>query len=536
MSALYTAATGMAAQQLNVEVISNNIANMNTGGVQASARRVPGPALPDLRARRRADLRPGHHRARPACRSAPASRPAASTASCTQGALTRTDNQYDLAIDGRGYFQVLMPHGRHRLHAGRQPSSSTTRASWSPRTATRSSRRITIPPDADSRLDLQVGPGAGHPGRPDHAQRGRQSGAGHLRQRGRPERHGGNLFKETAASGAATTGTPGSVGIGTLVQGYTEASNVDAGDRDHRPDRRPARLRDELQGDLHAPTDALHHLPDVPQLRPPVIPSRPRDPRARRLRPRGALRDRLLHTLPALASGALRLRGDVTARGDILTLGDLVEGASAETGQRPLFRAPALGATGTIQARRIVEAVAAIGLGAVETCGRVQIAVQRAVRRVGAPEIEAAVKSSLESAYGLDPRGISIRLDGEMSVLLAPIDLNGQAAALDVTYDPRSRRITGLISLGERQASLRVSGLVVEMREIAVLTRTVNRGEPVTAADVAVEWRPREGSPPDAQSGITGIVGELAQRALSAGSVLRTGDTAPPELVNAARP
>ena len=237
-------------------------------------------------------------------------------------------------------------------------------------------------------------------------------------------------------------------------------------------------------------------------------------------------------TLPALANGALRLRGDVTARGDILTLGDLVEGASAEAGQRPLFRAPALGATGTIQARRIVEAVAAIGLGSVETGGRVQIAVQRAVRRVGAPEIEAAVKRSLESAYGLDPRGISIRLDGEAPVLLAPVDLNGQAAALDVTYDPRSRRITGLISLGERQASLRVSGLVVEMREIAVLNRTVNRGEPVTAADVAVERRPREGSPPDAQSGSTGIVGEVAQRALSAGSVLRIGDTAPPELVN----
>ncbi|KAB1073879.1 flagellar basal body P-ring formation chaperone FlgA [Methylobacterium planeticum] len=237
-------------------------------------------------------------------------------------------------------------------------------------------------------------------------------------------------------------------------------------------------------------------------------------------------------TLPALAGGALRLRGDVTARGDILTLGDLVEGASQEAGQRPLFRAPALGATGTIQARRIVEAVAAIGLGSVETGGRVQIAVQRAVRRVGAPEIEAALKRSLETAYGLDPRGISVRLDGEAPVLLAPVDLNGQAAALDVTYDPRSRRIGGLISLGERQASLRVSGLVVEMREVAVLARTVSRGEPVLAADITLERRPREGSPPDAQSGISGIVAEVAQRTLSAGSVLRTGDTAPPELVN----
>ena len=235
-------------------------------------------------------------------------------------------------------------------------------------------------------------------------------------------------------------------------------------------------------------------------------------------------------TLPALASG-LRLRGDVTARGDVLTLGELVEGAASDIAARPLFRAPGLGATGTIQSRRIVEAIAALGLGPVETGGRVQIAVQRAARRVGPAEIEAAVKRSLESAYGLDGKNLSLRLDGEAPALLAPLDLNGQATALDVTYDPRTRRVAGLISLGERQASLRISGIVVEMREIAVLTRTLNRGEPVAAADVVLERRPREGSPVDAQSQAGAAVGEVAQRTLAAGSVLRIGDTAPPDLV-----
>ncbi|MGU3537248.1 flagellar basal body P-ring formation chaperone FlgA [Methylobacterium sp. A54F] len=233
--------------------------------------------------------------------------------------------------------------------------------------------------------------------------------------------------------------------------------------------------------------------------------------------------------LPAAAAEALRLRGDVTARGDVLTLGDLVEGAGGESAKRALFRAPALGATGTIQAHRIVEAVAALGLGSVETGGRVQIAVQRAVRRVGPPEIEAALKRTLETAYGLDAKALSIRLDGEAPTLLAPLDLNGQAVALDVTYDPRSRRVGGLISLGERQASLRVTGLCIEMREVAVLTRGVNRGEAVNPADVVIERRPREGTPPDAQAAAT--AGEVAQRALAAGTVLRGGDTAPPDLV-----
>ncbi|KQO73217.1 flagellar basal body P-ring formation chaperone FlgA [Methylobacterium sp. Leaf88] len=231
------------------------------------------------------------------------------------------------------------------------------------------------------------------------------------------------------------------------------------------------------------------------------------------------------------AGASLRLRGDVTARGDVLTLGDLVEGASAETAQRPLFRAPALGATGTIQARRIADAVAGLGLGPVETGGRVQVSVQRAARRVTQPEIEAALKRALESGYGVDPRNLAIRLDGESPTLLAPLDLNGQAVALDLSYDPRSRRIAGLITLGERQASLRVSGQVMEIREVAVLGRSLNRGETINAADLTLERRPREATPSDAQGSLGDLAGQVAQRSLGAGAILRSGDLAPPDLV-----
>lgn len=235
--------------------------------------------------------------------------------------------------------------------------------------------------------------------------------------------------------------------------------------------------------------------------------------------------------IPAMArSDGLRLRGDVTARGDILTLADLVEGAPAGLAGRPLFRSPALGATGTIQSRRIVEAAAALGLTGLETGGRMQIAVQRAARRIGPPEIEAALKRGLETGYGLAPANVSIRFDGEGPTLLAPADLAGQAAALDLTYDARSRRVAGLVSIGERQASLRVSGIVLEMRDVAVLTRSLDRGETMKEGDFALERRPRETVPSDAQAS-AGAVGEVAQHALAAGTVLRISDTAPPELV-----
>ncbi len=111
MQALRTAATGMAAQQLNVEVISNNIANMNTVGFK----------------RQRAefqDLLYQTHRAGRA-RSPPDQGTVVPTGVqigggvkaggvyriTSQGSLTATDNPYDVGINGRGFLQVLMPSG-----------------------------------------------------------------------------------------------------------------------------------------------------------------------------------------------------------------------------------------------------------------------------------------------------------------------------------------------------------------------------------------------------------------------------------------
>src|SRR5213083_953242 len=91
MRALRTAATGMAAQQLNVEVISNNIANMNTVAFK----------------RQRAEFQDLLYQTFEAA----GVQSGAVYRIGTQGSLTRTDNQYDLAIDGRGFFQVLLPDG-----------------------------------------------------------------------------------------------------------------------------------------------------------------------------------------------------------------------------------------------------------------------------------------------------------------------------------------------------------------------------------------------------------------------------------------
>ena len=226
MQALRTAATGMAAQQLNVEVISNNIANMNTiafkrqraefqdllyqtfeaAGVQSSDQGtiVPTGVQVGAGVKSGAVYRIG-----------------------TQGSLTRTDNQYDLAIDGRGFFQVLLPDGttgysRAGNFAVNDQGQLVTQDGYQIQPA------ISIPQDAtDVSISKSGQVQVTQPGSPTPNIVGTLELATFMNEGGL-EALGDNLFLESGASGAATVGTPGDTGVGKLLQGYTEAANVDA--------------------------------------------------------------------------------------------------------------------------------------------------------------------------------------------------------------------------------------------------------------------------------------------------------------------
>jgi flagella basal body P-ring formation protein FlgA len=236
----------------------------------------------------------------------------------------------------------------------------------------------------------------------------------------------------------------------------------------------------------------------------------------------------------ALAAERLQLRGDITAQSDVLTLGDLVDGAPAGLADKPLFRAPALGASGTIQARRVADAARALGLGPVETGGRAQIVVTRAARRIGASEIQNAVRRVLESQHGLATGTLTIAFDGNPTLVVAP-DVTGEIAVEDVSYDRGGRRVSALVWVGpspsERKAAARVSGAVIEQVEVAILARALNRGEAAQAGDFIVEKRARESVPPDVQREVHGLAGQVARRALAAGAIVRTVDLARPEIV-----
>lgn len=226
MQALRTAATGMAAQQLNVEVISNNIANMNTIGFKRQRAEFQDLLYQSLE--RAGAQSSDQGTIVPTGIQIGAGVKAGSTYRINeQGSLTQTANKLDVAIQGRGFLQILMPSGEiSYTRAGdlavNDQGQLVTKDGYQVQPA------VVIPSDA---TDISISKS----GQIQVTQSGQTapSVVGNLElatflNEGGLEPIGDNMFLQSGASGAPTTGVPGSAGIGTLLQGYTEASNVDA--------------------------------------------------------------------------------------------------------------------------------------------------------------------------------------------------------------------------------------------------------------------------------------------------------------------
>lgn len=226
MKALQIAATGMAAQQMRVDVVSNNLANMSTTGYNA----------------RRADFADLHYEqvARPGSVTAEDGtmlptgvqiglgvRPAAVSVVLAQGSLSQTGGDLDLAIDGRGLIEVTLPSGASAYTRDgslqRSPDGLVVTAEGYP-----VAPGITIPAETRSLAINAAGEvWASFADRMEPELLGQITLTGFANEKGL-EAIGSNLFLETGASGPPLPGTPGTDGLGTLRQGYLEDSSVDA--------------------------------------------------------------------------------------------------------------------------------------------------------------------------------------------------------------------------------------------------------------------------------------------------------------------
>ncbi|MEW5978208.1 MAG: flagellar basal-body rod protein FlgG [Acidobacteriota bacterium] len=221
--ALYSAASGLEAQQINIDVIANNLANVNTAGFKQSRTEFQDLLYQNLRASGAAsststDLPVG-------LQVGLGSRPVANTRLFSQGDFKQTGNPLDLLIEGQGFFQVRLPSGEiaytraGAFHMNRDGAIVTADGNLL-------DPQITIPNDA---LSVTVGrDGTVSVTQPNQSQAQQigniqvalfQNPAG-LNSVGR------NLFLPTTSSGEPIVGTPGENGIGTINQGFLEQSNV----------------------------------------------------------------------------------------------------------------------------------------------------------------------------------------------------------------------------------------------------------------------------------------------------------------------
>jgi flagellar basal-body rod protein FlgG len=220
---LWISKTGLDAQQTQMDVISNNLANVNTAGFKRS-RAVFEDLLyqtlrqPGAQSSQQTQLPTG-------LQIGTGVRPVSAERIFTQGNLQQTSNDKDVAIQGAGFFQVLMPDGST---AYTRDGSFSVDSNGQLVTANGFvvQPAVTIPANA---VTMSIGrdgtisvtqPGASSP-----TQIGSLQLATFMNPAGL-EARGENLYVETAASGSPGTNTPGTNGAGLLAQGYVETSNV----------------------------------------------------------------------------------------------------------------------------------------------------------------------------------------------------------------------------------------------------------------------------------------------------------------------
>ncbi len=226
MRAFYTAATGMAAQELNVQVISNNIANMRTTGYKRQ--RAEFQDLLYEHVSRVGTQTSAQGNILPAGIELGSGVKAVGTPRLmTQGSLSQTGKDYDLAIRGEGFFKISMPDGRT---AYTRDGSFELDAQGRLVTASGSVVQpgITIPQNATSVvINTQGEVSVTLPGSTTPTQVGQIETAMFINKAGL-QGIGDNLYLETPASGAPQNGTPGADGFGDLQQGQLEQANVEA--------------------------------------------------------------------------------------------------------------------------------------------------------------------------------------------------------------------------------------------------------------------------------------------------------------------
>lgn len=225
MRALNIGATGMEAQQLNIEVISNNIANLSTTGFKRSRAEFQDMLYENLRRVGSTSSDTGTYLPS-GLQLGLGVQPVSTYRIETQGSLTVTNNTYDVAVNGRGFFQVQMPDGTTAytrsgsLQLNENGQLVTPDGLQIIPSITVPSNALSVTINASGQVSAEIS------GQTALQNLGQLQLATFTNSAGL-QAIGNNLLKETDASGSPVVGNPQAAGYGSLVQGSLETSNVD---------------------------------------------------------------------------------------------------------------------------------------------------------------------------------------------------------------------------------------------------------------------------------------------------------------------
>ncbi len=223
INSLWISKTGMQAQQTQLDVISNNMANVSTNGFKRSNAVFEDLMYQNLR---QVGANTGEQNQLPTgLQLGLGVRTVATARQFTQGSLQQSGNQLDLAVNGAGFIQVTMPDGTTGY-----TRDGSLQVDANGRLVTSGgfpvAGDITVPAEAQS---ITVGADGivtvKLPANPEPQQVGNIELANFINAAGLEPR-GKNLFSESVASGAPIVGAPGTAGLGEIMQGYVETSNV----------------------------------------------------------------------------------------------------------------------------------------------------------------------------------------------------------------------------------------------------------------------------------------------------------------------
>lgn len=231
-------------------------------------------------------------------------------------------------------------------------------------------------------------------------------------------------------------------------------------------------------------------------------------------------------------SGFPALRSEATVTGDVVRVGDLVTNAGP-IADIPIFRAPALGETGTVSAEQVIQAIKLHAMIRLDAGNVTTVTVTRASRAIPAKQIESGLAATIAATYNLgNPSHVAITFDRPLRGVQVERTVTAAPQFDDVYYDEHTTRFSAVLSIpGAPDSKRTLTGTAVATTEAVALTHPLARGDVITMGAITLQRVPRSEVSADTITDPDQVIGLAARVPLANGALLSANKLMKPRLV-----